>query len=201
MMLMDGGGFRHAPGYIGVSDNYVEMRRRARQGMIDRATSAWDSRIRRREPDDEDRLDRRHYYSAFGQPQRERGRGFDTRSRVADARQRDVADAARMGAYFAMCDRAANAWKRTPNRDWAQPDMGTRPEEMTAYGARSISPPVGRSDPNEDLVKLRQDTQARRDAAYQASVSGLSEAWKMGRTDPSAAGRIENQRERWLGAK
>jgi hypothetical protein len=43
------------------------------------------------------------------------------------------------------------------------------------------------------------DPKVRRDKAYQDYTTTISNAWMQGRTDPTAATRIETERERYLG--
>jgi hypothetical protein len=113
-----------------------------------------------------------------------------------------------------MCARLQDAWRSPPNclgRDGALPDMGTRPEELMRRHTRT--------EPDDDA-------QARRDRAYRDYTTRISEAWKnppgvsraenaivgagprlmvveptRGRTDPSAASRIERQAEQWRGGR
>jgi hypothetical protein len=178
MMLCDG----YRPGYVQVSDAHIEMRRRARAEMIDRATQAWvdGGRVRHREPRDdydEDNLRR----------ERDRRRNYDARGRVNDAAAYDIADAARTASYLAMCQRLQDAWKSRP-ADAAQPDMSSRPEELMSYHLRT--------EPDEPAA-----AQARRDRAWAAYKDQLSTAWMRGRTDPREADVIERQGEKWRGGR
>jgi hypothetical protein len=89
-------------GYALLTDEQVAARQAARQGMIDRATSAWRMDAKRRKPDNDD----------------EDGDNND-RKRAADAGdQRKAAIAARNG----YVKRLTDAWKRPPTRDFAEPD-------------------------------------------------------------------------------
>jgi hypothetical protein len=187
--LMDSmAGFR--PGFVRVSDAYVAVRRAARDAYIRDLTSAWKDggRVRHREPpDDEDNLRR----------ERDR-REYPRDARRFTAEAYDVADAARTASYLAMCQRLTDAWKQTPNRDWGQPDMGSRPEEQR----REIRQIASRPDPNESLVRSggNAPSPGDRERMYAQRNHDLENAWRMmGRTDPNKAGQIENQRERWLG--
>jgi hypothetical protein len=170
MVLMDSmAGYRR--GYVQLTDDAITKRRAARDSYIRNMTTAWDSRERRREPDDFDE----------DSPGRERyRRSYDfapARSRVDDAAAYDIADAARTASYLAMCDRVSNAWRR-PVRDAAQPDQGSTPAEL----ARHM-----RADPDEDAA-------ARREKSYAAYKARLEVAW---RNPAAAAERNEMQLEAW----
>ena len=186
MMLMDGRNGRvflsdtvrfdenHQPHFVRAADE-TDARaaaRDAREEMIDRATSAW------RNPLDAHR-------KAAATAQKQANMRFSATaenadpSRISDARDaRAVANAS----YDAMCARLQDAW-RTPGRDFAQPDMGTRPEDL-ALMRRHL-----RTEPDDDA-------QARRDAAWAQYRDQLGNAWKI---DPRAATAIERQGERWRG--
>jgi hypothetical protein len=87
-------------------------------------------------------------------------------------------------AYAEYCNTIQNAWKR-PIHDAPQPDTGSTPQEWRQHNMRTdprILPPG--------------EAQQKRDAAYQQYCDNLKNAWK---TNPGAAGGIENQRARWLG--
>jgi hypothetical protein len=202
LYLMDAVRFEdHQPHFVRAVDAAVRdaraAARDARDEMIGRAENAWRTPLdaRRKPPDDDDDDD---------DDERER-RSDDARS-VADAR------AAATAAYDAMCARLRDAW-RTPARDFAEPDLGTRPEDLLLM-RRHL-----RTEPDDDA-------QARRDRAYRDYTTALSEAWKnppgvtraenaivgagprsmvveptRGRTDPSSSTRIERQGEAWRGGR
>jgi hypothetical protein len=93
----------------------------------------------------------------------------------------------RTAAYDEMVQRATNAW-RTPHKDWAEPDMGSRPQELALR--RRL-----RNEPDEPEAD---DAQGRRDAAWARYRDQLASAWK---TNPNAATQIERQGERWRGGR
>jgi hypothetical protein len=216
LLIMDGA--RHAPGFVQLTDDYYIARRRAaRDAYIRDLSSAWDGRKRRREPEepDEDELRR--------EADRRRSFDFSPRGRIADAAQFDLLDARRRGAWYGMCARLQDAWK-TPTRDWGQPDQGSTPAELAAHNMRNIR---NRPDENENLVRGAPTSGGNvpspgdREKMYAQRNRDLENAWRSpsgvaplkptqigagpaamvmrGRTDPSRAGQIENQRERWLG--
>jgi hypothetical protein len=182
LTLMDSmAGFR--PGYVQVSDDYVAIRRAARDAYIRDLTSAWKDGGRVR-PDDEDNLRR--------EADRRRSADFAPRSRINDARQQEIADAARTASYLAMCDRLSNAW-RTPTRDFAQPDQGSTPAELRRYQRGEAAAPVsgGNAPSPGDREKL-----------YEARKRDLENAWRtLGVTNPNAATGIERQGEQWRGGR
>ena len=95
----------------------------------------------------------------------------------------DATDARRaaLDARDAMIERARNSW-RLSGRDAAQPDLGLRPDElMRGHLATESSA----------------EAQAKRDRIWQKYRDELGQAWRMGRTDPDEAGRIERQGEQW----
>jgi hypothetical protein len=96
---------------------------------------------------------------------------------------RDAARAARDAWIKQTCE----AW-RTPSRDAAEPDLGSRPEEVMRM-RRHL-----RGTEEED------DAAALREKSYAAYKDRLSNAWR-GRTDPRAATAIERQGERWRGGR
>ena len=77
-----------------------------------------------------------------------------------------------------MCARLRDAW-RTPSRDAGEPDAA---EELLARHLRT----------EED-----DDAQRKRNDAWMRYRDQLSNAWQQGRTDPTAATRIERQGEQW----
>jgi hypothetical protein len=99
-----------------------------------------------------------------------------------DAAGRDAHTATR-DAYFEMVKRAENAWRTPPTRDTAEPDLGSRPEELMRAHLRA-----------EEI----DEAQARRDRAWAAYRDQLSNAW---RTDPGRATAIERQAEMWRGGR
>jgi hypothetical protein len=183
MVLMDSM-FGHRPGYAPVALADAMAAKRARQEMIDRASNAWrgDGRIRRREPDDEDRLNR---------------------ERPSDRASREVADAAKTASYLAMVGRAENAWRmptggiseNPPVRDAGDPDvmrghLSGEPDREAMYEARKTSLSNAWRSPS-GVASLKP-------VQLGAGPANMVEP---GVTSPSVAARIENQREAWLGAK
>ena len=186
MLIMDAAGVDlHRPGFCCATDATArDAVRDARREMIDRATTAWRNDARRKPPDDDD-----------DDEDDERERHSDDARGNADAR----------ASYDAKCARLRDAWRRPV--DVAQPDLGTRPEELMRRHART--------EPDDDA-------QARRDRAYQDYTTTLAEAWRnppgvspaeraivgggprsmvVERTTPDAATRIEQQREQWRGGR
>jgi phage terminase large subunit-like protein len=93
-----------------------------------------------------------------------------------DARSISDARAAATASYHRMCARLRDAW-RTPSRDAGEPDAA---EELLARHLRT----------EED-----DDAQRKRNDAWMRYRDQLSNAWQQGRTDPTAATRIERQGE------
>ena len=102
------------------------------------------------------------------------------RMMTSDAAVLDARAKAR-DAYDEYCRRISNAWRR-PIRDFAEPDLGSRPEELRRHL---------RTEPDDDA-------QARRDRAWADYCGRISNAW---RTNPRAATAIERQGERWRGGR
>jgi hypothetical protein len=186
------------PGYGVLDDEQIASRREARQEMIDRSTSAWDARKKRPpDPDEDD----------------------DDDDDANDAR------AGARGAYAGYVQRLRDAWRHPPARDFAQPDQGTRPEDLALVRGR----PLPHDDPGAALRshlstgpgsdQPAEGAQARKDRAYSDYTRELSEAWKSPRhatqpapailgigpahkaTDPDAATAIERERERTHGGR
>jgi hypothetical protein len=93
-----------------------------------------------------------------------------------------------------------DAWRRTPTRttrDAAEPDMGTRPDELMMR--RHMFGAPGLPDPSTSHAAEFQGEQAqrRRDAAWVRYRDGLANAWRGGRTDPRRAAQEESRLERW----
>ena len=93
-----------------------------------------------------------------------------------------------------------DAWRRTPTRttrDAAEPDMGTRPDELAMR--RHMFGASGLPDPSTSHAMEFQGEQAqrRRDAAWVRYRDGLANAWRGGRTDPRRAAQEESRLERW----
>jgi hypothetical protein len=162
----------HRPGYTQLTDAMVAKRQATRADYIRDLNSAW--RMDKRKPSDDDDDD------DDDRPDNDRSRERSTDAR-ADAR----------AAYDEMCSKLQSAW-HTPSlairipmgvrgRDAAEPDLGTRPEEMMRRHLRA--------EPDDD-------PQARRDAAWNDYKTRLSEAWK---TNPQAAVAIEAhaKTEKW----
>ena len=84
----------------------------------------------------------------------------------------------------AWIKQTCDAW-RTPSRDAAEPDLGSRPEEVMRM-RRHL-----RTEPDDDA-------QARRDAAWAQYRDQLGNAWKI---DPRAATAIERRGEQWRGGR
>jgi hypothetical protein len=95
---------------------------------------------------------------------------------------RDAARAARDQWIERMCD----AW-RTPQRDAAAPDLGSRPEELMRRHLFG---------PDDDGAPERGEAQRERDRAWQRYRDDLQNAWK---TKPRAATAVENRLERERG--
>ena len=116
--------------------------------------------------------------------------------RMVDEASRDAARAAR----DAWIKQTTEAW-RTPARDFAQPDLGSRPEEVM----RRKPDDDGAPDPgNVHAIERRRVTergaeaQRERDLAWTRYRDNLANAWK---TNPRAATAIERQGERWRGGR
>jgi|SRR6516164_2744531 len=122
--------------------------------------------------------------------------GFRYAARDARAAVRDARDE--------MIRRAEGAW-RTPQQpqrtvrstDAAEPDMGTRPDELMMR--RHMFGAPGLPDPSTSHAAEFQGEQAqrRRDAAWVRYRDGLANAWRGGRTDPRRAAQEESRLERW----
>jgi len=118
---------------------------------------------------------------------------------------RDAARAARDTWIKQTCD----AWKRPPACDAAQPDLGTRPEDLMLMRRHLRGEPDddGAPDPGDARAVERrrhtergEEAQRERDAAWHQYKDRLSNAWR-GRTDPSRASEIEREGERWRGGR
>ena len=186
----------HQPGFRSDTASYLEAYRRscadvalpsgrvsdadvraARSAWIEDTTSAWKADARKKKPPDDDGDD-------DDDDDDNRGSSLN-RNKQSDSRDDYV-------------KRLTDAW-RTPVRDAAQPDMGTRPEDPAA-------------------------AQARRDRIYADYRTSLSNAWRSGpgaapaqtaivgvgpksmveepargRTDPARAGEVEEVYEKTLG--
>jgi hypothetical protein len=116
----------------------------------------------------------------------------------------DAARAKARAARQGMIDRATSAWRRQPqrasdmrSRDAAEPDLGTRPDELMMR--RHMFGAPGLPDPSTSHAAEFQGEQAqrRRDAAWVRYRDGLANAWRGGRTDPRRAAQEESRLERW----
>jgi hypothetical protein len=108
---------------------------------------------------------------------------------------RDAARAARESWVKQMCD----AWKRPPMLDAAQPDLGTRPEEvMRPDDDGAPDPGDVRAVERRRLTERGTEAQGERDRAWRRYCDNLQNAWK---TNPRAATAIERQGERWRGGR
>jgi hypothetical protein len=112
--------------------------------------------------------------------------------------------AKRWEARDAMIRRAEQAW-RTPDRDAAEPDLGSRPEELLRRHLWGKPDDDGASDPGNPsavmrrhLTKRDEQAQRERDLAWTRYRDNLANAWK---TNPRAATAIERQGERWRGGR
>ena len=111
-------------------------------------------------------------------------RAYADYCRDAGLPEADSAERVRREARADYIRRLSDAWKRPPRAAWdaAQPDLGSRPEELRRHL---------RTEPDDDA-------QARRDRAWADYCDRVSNAW---RTDPRAATAIERQGERWRGGR
>ena len=97
-------------------------------------------------------------------------------------------DADPVAAYDEMVKRATNAWRR-PARDFAEPDMGTRPEELELMRRPSEPDPNAANAVERELetwqgrdpAELARDVEARRRAVHAEFCNTLSNAWRGGR--------------------
>jgi hypothetical protein len=160
----------------------MAMRRDARQLMIDRATSAWrnanpmDARRKKPPPDDDDDDDADDCGS--------RGTARDARTAARDA-------------YLDMVRRAESAWRK-PVRDFAEPDQGSRPEDLQLLrrgpgphddpGA-AMRAHMQHAGPGSDQPGESETARAR---AYEDYKDRISSAWK---ASPGAAPAIERRME------
>ena len=100
---------------------------------------------------------------------------------------RDAAQAARDRWIADMC----SAWKRPPTHDASEPDA-----------AEQLLRPAPHDDPVAAMrshlrTERADESQRRRDAAWNSYKDQLSRAWQQGRANPREADRIERQGERW----
>jgi hypothetical protein len=201
----------HQPGFrVAVGHSLRDARQRAmdaRRAMIDRATNAWRTMGRDQrtvcptcdgtgeDPDGDGDCDACNGTGYLEDAARRAATSPGSGLAERHATPRD----ARRAAYDEYCTRIQNAW-RTPSRDAAQPDMGTRPGEMpfrrvspqqfaTAYN-RGTSPGPGSDNPEE----IRRRAIEERD--YQ-----LQNAWRSPGADPRRADQIERQGEIWRGGR
>jgi hypothetical protein len=110
----------------------------------------------------------------------------------------DATRAAARAAYDGMVRRAENAWKMPrPIRDAAEPDLGTRPDELAMR--RHMFGASGLPDPSTSHAMEFQGEQAQRarDRAWSSYKDQLTNAWRGGRTDPRRAAQVEGLQERW----
>jgi hypothetical protein len=149
--------------------------RSARARWIRQMTDAWktDARRRRRKEDDDE------VEGAEGQ--NETDPDEIGQSSLSVRSRRGAADA-RMAARDEYIQRTTSAW-RTPIRDAAEPDSGS-PEGLMRRHLR------GGDNPDASAAEK----------AWRQRNAQLESAWRGG-TDVTAAGKIEAQRERWLGKK
>jgi hypothetical protein len=89
-----------------------------------------------------------------------------------------------------MVRRLQDAWRSPPARDAGAPDPG-----IASSRPWQGNEPDNSSSPEE----MRRYLQGKRDEAWARYRDNLSNAWKQGSTDPTAATAIETQREKWLG--
>jgi hypothetical protein len=172
MMLMDAA--YHQPGYryrVSDDDKLSDARRgalEARDAMIERATKAW--RTRRRRDDEEEEV-----LGAEGQNKTDPNR---IGASALDAR------AATNASYREMCDRISSAWRTPISRDAAQPDAGSRPEELRRY-LRGDEPDNDGAFGQGNIARLER----KRLSQWQEYRERLASAWRspIGRTSPNAA--------------
>jgi hypothetical protein len=179
-----------APPSYRVSDAAVSDVRAARSAWIEDMTAAWKADARKKKPPDDDDDDD----DDGDEPISKSSRSTDPRTVARDAYVKHLTD----------------AWKRTPVRDAAQPDLSTPPDDLMRRHT---------SDPNDPAA-----AQARRDRVYANYRTSLSNAWRSGpgaapaqtaivgvgpksmveepargRTDPARAGEVEEVYEKTLG--
>jgi hypothetical protein len=146
------------PGYARLSNEQVAERRRARDEMIERATSAWRNDARRKPPDYDD----------------------DAHS-TADAR------AAANRAYDAYCARLKDAWRR-PARDAAKPDLGAETDPGAAAAIEQQRERWLGSGESLDALRIRIERQrAEQHREYCERLSNAWKTNK-GAADPNAEG-------------
>jgi hypothetical protein len=213
----------HRPGFRYATDAARAAVRDARQEMIDKATSAWSNprdanppqftcpecHGTGRDPDGDSPDDECDECGGTGSirgpnrlsssQRRDPGKYPDADLKVDRRRSADaqVTDARKM-AYDAYVRRISQSWKRKPARDAAEPDNSSPPEVMRRFLR-------GGDEPDHDApAMLRrglrtepdESAQAKRDRAWQQYKDRLGSAY---RTNPAAATRIEQERERYLG--
>jgi hypothetical protein len=109
--------------------------------------------------------------------------------------------AMRREARDAMIRRAENAWRTRPACDAAEPDLGSRPEEVMRRHLRGKPDDDGAPDRGDiraverrRLTERGAEAQRERDAAWAQYKGRLSGAW---RNPAAAAERNETQLEAW----
>jgi hypothetical protein len=158
----------HRPGFAQLSDAQIAERARARDRWIAEMRDAWRTDARRRKPDPED-PDEEEDPDEDDLGREQDRRGTDARS-IADARARATAS------YDRMVRRLSNAW-RTPVRDAAQPDQGSRPDPGPASAIeRRLESERGntRVSIEEAAARLERDRQV----IHQKFKNDLENAWK-----------------------
>jgi hypothetical protein len=134
----------HRPRHGVLNDEVRELRRETRDSYLRDLTSAWKTKSAKDDPG----APAAHVVGKL-----ERGRD---QADTTDAMQRCIL------AREEMIKRAENAWRRTA-RDFAEPDLGSRPSEWQRHQLEQLDPKAA---------------QARRDEIYRAYVDRLGSAWK-----------------------
>jgi hypothetical protein len=117
----------HQPGFVRLTDQQVAERARARAAWVRDLSDPWRTDGKRRKPD----------------PDEENGEENGENGDDDENNDRRSASDARAAAYDGYVKRLTTAW-RGPNKqlDVAQPDLGSRPEELMRRGTE------GRTDPD-----------------------------------------------------
>jgi hypothetical protein len=136
----------------------------------------------------------------------------DAASKSANLTDLDALRDAARAARSAWIRKISDAW-RTPAREVAgaagqnrtDPDQINRsalshePDNSSSLAEWREHSGGPDDEPDHDIGAVMRRHQRRRDAAWAQYRDNLQNAWERPRSDPTAATRIEKERERWLG--
>jgi hypothetical protein len=221
MLLFDSRRFsaaNHQRGYRFADGQSSRRALEARDAYVRKLQTAWMD-ARRKPPDDDDDNDDNDEQD--NNDRRSRRRGASDASMVArDAYVRKLQSAwktlgrdknpgggltcprchgsgedPKRGGVCPRCDGEGYIEDYPQGKQWEPKDRGAPDPGVASSRPWQGNEPDNSSSPETMRVYL----QGKRDQAYARYCDNLSNAWKQGTTDPTAATRIENERERYLG--